>query len=164
MGFRVEMIGDFTFKEEIDGIILDWKKFKKEFIRTGRTVHKFMIDYIKTTSKGTSNASVKKLHKEIDFKALDEGFRVVVEIGDVAKLNTNAPWWAIINFGGAHPMAGKFIPGEWHGRKNFMYFPGSDTGMTIKANARIKPINYVENTEHFGTAAYQRLIQLSTTR
>ena len=163
MGFKVQMIGDFTFKEEIDGIMLDWRRFKKEFIRTGRNVHKFMIEYLKANVKGTSNASEAHLHKEIDFLALDEGFRVVVEIGDIGKLNATAPWWKLINFGGAHPMAGRFVPGAWFGRK-FRYDPGSGRGMVVSEGARINPINYVENTEHFGTAAYQRLIQLSTTR
>lgn len=162
MGFRVQMMGDWTLKEEIDGVILDWKVFKEEFINTGRNIHKFIIEYLKTNSQGTSNASGIHLHNEIDFNFRNEPFRVVVEIGDIAKLNSNAPWWKIQNYGGAHPMAGRFLPGGFVGKK-WIYDPGSNRGKMISENARIKAINYIENTEHYGTSMYQKLIQISTT-
>ena len=163
MSFQVKMVGDFTLKEEIDGLFLDWKNFKKEFIYTGKNIHRFMIEYLKANVKGTSNDSGKHLHNEIDFEFLDEGMRVSVGIGDIEKLNTNAPWWRLQNFGLAHPMAGRFVPGGFSGRK-FIYDPGSKTGIKIKEGLKYEPINYIENAEHYGTAEYQRLIQLSTTK
>ena len=163
MAFTVKMIGDFTLQEEIDGLILDWTLFKKEFVRTGRNIHRFMIEYLKANTKGSSNASEQHVHKEIDFNFMDEPFRVTVEIGDIAKLDANAPWWKLQNYGGTHPMAGRFVPGAWSGRK-FRYDPGSGRGMVVSSGAVISPINYIENAEHFGTSAYQTLIAASTVR
>jgi len=163
MSFQVKMVGDFTLKEEIDGVFLDWKKFKQKFIYTGKNIHRFMVEYLKANKKGTSNASGIHLHNEIDISILDQGLRVSVGIGDIEKLNANAPWWRLQNNGLAHPMAGRFVPGEFVGKK-FIYDPGSNTGIKIKAGTTYKPINYIENTEHYGTAEYQRLIVLSTTK
>jgi len=167
MAFRVQMIGDFTLEEEIKGIFLDWKLFKKEFIMTGRNVHGFMIEYLKANSQGTSNASGIHLHNEIDFNYIDSGKTVIVEIGDIAKLNAIAPWmWKLVNDGGAHPMAKyseakrRYVPNSKLAGRYKSKFP---TGMVVSTNARIKGIHYIENTEHFGTAAYQRLIAISTT-
>lgn len=170
MAFTVKMTGDFSLKEEMTEVIADWKLFKQEFINIGRNTHKFMIEYIKANSKGTSNATGIHLHDEIDFNYRDEPFRVVVEIGDIAKLNARAPYmWKLINYGGAHPLAKfadpkrRFVPVSYLSEK-FISGVAMGGGFVVSRNARIKAINYIQNAEHYGTAEYLKLIALSTIR
>ena len=151
---------EYGFDKEIDQMNLDWLIFKKEFINTGRNIHRFMIEYLKANTLGKSNASGVHLHSEIDFQHMDLGDYVEISIGDISTLNTNAPWWKLTNYGGRHPMAGRFLPGGFSGSNKWIYDPGSNTGRKISENATIKPINYIENAEHYGTAEYATLIAL----
>ena len=156
--FSVQGI-NLSFDEEIADLRLNWKLAKQEFIKTGRRIHKFMIDYVKITA--TSNESNVHLHNEIDFNSMDLGMSAVVEIGDVERLKANTPWWYLINYGGAHPMAGRFLPGGFtDDGSHWIYDPGSNQGKIISEDARIPASNYIENTITFGESEYQRMLTL----
>lgn len=159
MGFRVEIIGDITFKQELDEITTAWEDFKRQAKRTGREVRRFMIDYIKSNTK-SSNKSNHHLYQAIDYNVIETKNELIIEIGDIAKLNIEAPWWKLVDKGGAHPMAGKFLPGWFTDAagKKFIYDPGSNKGFIVDEHAIIPAMNYINNTKVYMNDKYRNLI------
>ncbi len=160
--FRVEVKGIGSFDQDIKDIEIYWEDIKTGLKLETKAGHKFMIDYIRshTTRKAKNMRNSTPLTKAIDYEEIDQGFRLTISIGDIEKLMIDSPHWRIINFGGKHPMAGKFVPGEpaKKGKKTFTYSPFSGSGMMIGKDTRIAPMNYIQKTEVDLNRRYDLLI------
>ena len=108
-----------------------------------------------TISYGSKQSREYSLQNAIDTETIVSGTNTLIGIGNIERLNKEAPYWWVLNYGtlfgtGTKYIPGrpasdqntpKFIPGYWSG-DIFVYAPFSGTGMVTKNP--ITPINYID--------------------
>ena len=115
----------------------------------GDTMLAYIQNYINTNSKSydkTGNlARSIKLYREPS-KALGE---TSWGIGLISELESLAPYYYLVNFGGTPKFGGEFhfTPGEFSGNE-FHYTPSSKTGKKMPSGVKgtIAPMNFIENS------------------
>ena len=122
-------------------------KFRRKLMNLGLRVHSHMLEYIAkntTTFKEVPQSDAQPLIETIDFTEYQGEFGFGWGIGNIAVLNAQAKHWAIINYGGKHPQAGKQIPGEFTNSGVFAYASGSGKFISVGINTVILPMGYIE--------------------
>jgi len=156
----------FNTRQIIDSTIRkDWFIFQSEAMDMGQSLHAYMQSYINSNRKrqgGTGN-----LANSINFsKKAGAGLGTIWwGIGHIPTLQSRAPYWYVVNYGktvGGRPYIpnyGNFVPGKFSGGdgrpnagmrgkgvESFRYASGSGMGMNPKSP--IRPINYIQSTQH----------------
>ncbi len=139
----------------------DWFEIQAGVYEIGQRLHKYIQTYVNSHRKregGTGN-----LAKAITFDRHTGAGMVSWGIGNVNILNSQAPYWYVVNYGkmvtGAPyiPAHGNFVPGYFRGgdgrpraemtgkgKESFVYEPGGNKGMYPRTP--IRPMNYIQAT------------------
>lgn len=128
------------------------RQLSESIIDLGKRTHQFMIDFIKentNTQKTIRQNDAKPLIEVIDFKYFQNVSGFGWGIGSIDKLNAESKQWAIINYGGKHPQAGKVVPGFFENTDVFLYAPNSGSFITIGIDTVIEPMDYIQATRNF---------------
>lgn len=103
-------------------------------------------------------ASKESIEQNIDLTIVeDTAEKLDIGIGNISKLNQNAPHWAAQNFGSWH-IVGKQVGGEFTNPSNGVFY-GNKSGNSMTPRKPIPPKNYVERTMLFITNELRLLIQ-----
>lgn len=164
MGMKMQITPRFHTREiMLDTLQKDWFILQAGAMEIGQKLHKYIQSYVNSHRKregGTGN-----LAKSINFESKAGAGMGMISwgIGNINLLNTNAPYWYVVNYGktvgGAPyiPNHGNFVPGYFRGgdgrpraemtgkgKESFVYEPNSGKGMFPKTP--IRPMNYIQAT------------------
>lgn len=161
INLRVQQIG-----KPISSIIISHKakmsRLTTELMQLGKDTYRFMIDYIAShtkTAKEMPQSDAQPLVDTIDYNEYAGVSGFGWSIGNIDKLNRSARQWAIINYGGKHPQAGKKIPGAFAGSNLFIYAPYSGQFITVGVNTIIKPMDYIQVTRNYLDKSLKRIVR-----
>lgn len=139
-------------RKMIDDSVKNTKKFQRRIMTLGKKAHRFMLEFIAKntkTFKDVPQPDAKPLIETIDFEEMYTASGFGWGIGDIGVLNQESKHWAIINYGGKHPQAGKKIPGYFQSQGIFTYAPYSGHFITIGVDTIIEPLDYIQATLNY---------------
>lgn len=141
-----------------------WMDFQNRALRLGQRTYVYMINYIRSHKKRGQSPHLDgtlPLEKSIKLHILATAPAIVSwGIGDLSVLQTQSPYWYVLNYGKTVsgkrfiPGGGKAVPGYFqpsgrpdankkNGREPFIYDPGT---FVMYPKNPIRPINYIEST------------------
>lgn len=140
----------------ISQLIVDEKinqvKLRSAIFRLGIKTHNFMLEFIAKntkTFKDVPQPDAQPLIETIDYNEYHDAMGYGWGIGDIATLNKVSKHWAIINYGGMHPQAGKKVPGYFSSASVFTHAPNSGHYITVGIDTKILPMDYIQVTRDF---------------
>lgn len=155
---KMKVTPRFNVREIIDSTIRkDWFSFQSRAVILGQSLQIYMQNYINSRRKRRGTTG--NLAKSVTFDVISTfPARVEWGVGNISVLNTQAPYWYVVNYGkmvGGQPFVpnrGRFVPGSFEGNaphpamktgvQKFNYNDGSKMGMSPKS--AIRPLNYIQ--------------------
>ena len=135
-----------------------WFGLQNELLIIGREPHAFMRNFIQANKKRPPGAK-NVLEDSINYTEYTIGYTAGFAIGEVGELNTRAPYWYTVNYGGSmfvgKPVYGFFFPGQARPSpgafREGRFYEAEEYGAGFKMIPKkpIPPMNFLENTNHF---------------
>lgn len=139
----------------------DLEQIKKGLLRAGFAAEKKMKENIRPKRTGSTG----KLARSITLENFGTIGGYFVGIGNITKMDKEAPYWAIVNYGGTPNFGGNyhFVPGSFNG-SIFEYSPGAKTGKMLPSGIKgnVRPMNYIEKTASWVSNNLEKLLSKAT--
>lgn len=159
-----------------DTIEKDWMLFQNEAFEMGKKLTSYMQSYVNSNRHregGTGN-----LAKAIKFYGKTGAGFISWGIGKISYLTTKVPYWYVVNYG-FMTTGERFIPKgglgyfnggrapdssligsgteRWHGTETEATL-GENFGFYLKPKTPVRPINYIQATQHQLGAEFKQLL------
>jgi len=150
-----------TYGKNLKELMFDLKKNKSKMegaiLDLGSEIHTFMTSFIKSNLKRPGSTG--NLIRSISYRGWTGVDNFGFEIGDISVLNSQAPYWKVINDGGVVPPVsfGMFVPGDpqpspsaFRQGRWFESEGGEEFGHGWKMTPKraIPAMNYIEQSHH----------------
>ena len=138
------------FATKVDMI---YRNSQAQFVELGELAKQHMVQVIQS-SKKKRRTSKNNLENNIDVTVIQGSQGKEVGVFDMQKMDRNAPYWYIINYGGSVASAGgyQFVPGRFQG-DTFVKEDSENRGKPLpaglSAGAVITPMRYIQKTMTF---------------
>lgn len=147
-------------EKEID---LELNIIRTEFNNLGIESEKYLREFIsgKTHSAIESLRNSRALTESITYESLVNTKNIMSwGLGNIDYLDVASPHWYLIDVGGRHPSAGKFVPIAPAGNKrdSMVYTPYSGFGVTIASDSTIAAMGYIDATNLFIESEINRIL------
>ena len=166
---RIAYKTSISFREIIKKIDIKSKKVESEIMKLGIDTAEKMKSTIKKNKVRPQAGEPTKLENSIDMEKIQEGNNIVGwGVGNIDKMDREAPGWKAVNFGSSH-MVGKhlpvggFAPGEVKpSPDNFREGRWKKGGGNYSpiVTKPIPPMNYVEKTIHWLSGAIDKITSI----
>lgn len=155
---RITYKTNISFKDIIKKVDIKSKEVEHRIMALGIETAEKMKSTIKQNKVRPQAGAPTKLENSIDMERIMEGTNIIGwGVGDINRMDTEAPYWKAVNWGSAH-MVGKhlpgggFVPGESkpasaHFREGRWQKGAGDYSPII--TKPIPPMNYIEKTVHW---------------
>ena len=133
-----------------DFIGKDWFRFQLAVYVLGQSTLAVIHDLINKTAQYKGKAKTNKLIDSIKLTEFSGMGEVSWGIGQISEMNQLAPYWYLVNFGGA-TFKGEYhiTPGEFDTGGIFQYDPSAKTGKRLPSGTKgiNYPLHYIENAQ-----------------
>ena len=153
-------------EELIANLDKNWFEFQASIIDLGHKTRNKIIDIIKINKKRPQAGEPETLENAIEMEEFIQPASIGFGIGNINKLEEEAPYYLAINYGSAHLVgkrlpSGYFSPGE--GKPSSSSFRGGRWKVGGDYSALIKnaipPMNYIEKTNFWFEIELSKLIK-----
>lgn len=164
---EIKKIGNLTFKQAGDLTEFRVNELLQKLELAGKDSKNRMVDKVAGDKKRPKPQHLRNstpIEDAINYIVNRSETSLFIGIGEIDKLNSEAPHWFVQNYGGMFPSGtqpfipggGKFVPGAFQGN-NFIYAPYSQMGMIPKKP--IEPKHYIEYTQTYFENEIKKIVK-----